>query len=93
MAEERVSYKIMAHVGVLEKNASGWTKEVNVVSWNGGQAKLDIRDWDPEHEKMSRGITLTADETQRLISSVSSRDAVGLLKDLNRQTRSNDYER
>lgn len=29
MAEGRVSYKIMAHVDVLEKNALGWTKEVN----------------------------------------------------------------
>ncbi|MEI3503270.1 MAG: PC4/YdbC family ssDNA-binding protein [Anaerovoracaceae bacterium] len=37
---------------------TGWRKELNLVSWNGGAPKYDIRDWDPDHERMSRGITL-----------------------------------
>jgi hypothetical protein len=65
MAE--VTYEIRRRLGVLSTNErSGWTKEANLVSWNGGPEKLDIRDWKPDHSKMSKGITLSADETRAL---------------------------
>ena len=54
---------------------------------------VDIRDWSPEHDKMSRGITLNADEVQRLIDSVQSRDAIAMLRDMARPPRTNGYER
>ena len=47
-----------------------WTKELNLVSWNDRPAKYDIRDWDENHEKMSRGITLSEDELQKLVEIV-----------------------
>ena len=93
MNNERISYKVIANVGTLAKYQSGWSKEVNIVSWNEGPAKLDIRDWSPEHDKMSRGITLNADEVQRLIDSVQSRDAIAMLRDMARPPRTNGYER
>ena len=49
-----------------EESAKGWTKEVNLISWNGAAPKYDIRDWAPEHEKMGKGITLTKEEVQEL---------------------------
>ena len=93
MSNERISYRIIANVGTLAKHPAGWTKEVNIVSWNDGPAKLDIRDWSPDHDKMSRGPTLTADEAQRFVEAVQARDAVGMLKDMENPGRSNDYER
>lgn len=93
MNNERISYKVIANVGTLAKYQSGWSKEVNIVSWNEGPAKLDIRDWSEDHEKMSRGITLNADEVQRLIDSVQSRDAIAMLRDMARPPRTNGYER
>ena len=93
MANNDFSFKIVAHVGTVENYPTGWSKEVNIVSWNDGAPKLDIRDWDSEHEHMSRGITLTADEMQRVIDSVQARDDIGMLKDMNRPARTNDYER
>lgn len=68
-------------------------QEVNIVSWNEGPAKIDIRDWSENHEKMSRGITLTADEMQRLIDSVQARDAITMLQNMTKPARTNDYER
>jgi hypothetical protein len=59
-------YDIVEHIGVLSENAKGWTKELNLISWNGAAPKYDIRDWAPEHEKMSKGVTLTAEEIQKL---------------------------
>lgn len=48
-------YEIVEHIGTLSESAKGWTKELNKISWNGGEPKYDIRDWAPEHEKMGKG--------------------------------------
>ena len=65
MAE--LKYEIRRHLAVLNRNErTGWTKEANVVAWNDGAEKLDIRDWNPEHTKMSKGITLSSDEARIL---------------------------
>ena len=31
-----------------------WNKEVNLVSWNGREYKLDIREWNKSHTKMKK---------------------------------------
>ena len=61
------TFSIKRHLGVLSRTQTGWNKEVNLVEWNGNQAKLDIRDWDPDHEHMGRGITLHKPETLELL--------------------------
>lgn len=60
MAE--IKFDIVKECGVLSQSPSGWSKEINLVSWNDNAPKYDIRDWAPEHTKASKGITLTADE-------------------------------
>ncbi len=52
------AFVIKEQLGIIETFQNGWSKEVNLIEWNGNQAKLDIRDWDPTHEHMSRGVTL-----------------------------------
>ena len=47
---------------MLSTSASGWTKELNLISWNDRDAKYDIRDWSADHEKMGKGVTLSAEE-------------------------------
>ena len=61
-----IKYEIEKKIGVISESAKGWTKELNLISWNGKKAKYDLRDWSPEHEKMGKGITLTIDELKRL---------------------------
>ena len=64
---DNVTWEIRKRLGVLSTNEkTGWTKEVNIVSWNGLPEKLDIREWNPEHDKMSRGITLAEGEAKLL---------------------------
>ena len=70
--DTKLEYEIVKHVAVLSTSAKGWTKELNLVSWNGGDAKWDIRDWDPGHEKMSKGVTLTENEMTALISAAKT---------------------
>jgi len=61
-----IKYDIVEEIGVLSENAKGWRKEINKISWNGAAPKYDIRDWAPEHEKMGKGVTLTAQEVEQL---------------------------
>ena len=61
------SFKVVHHLGVYGRSAKGWTKEANVIEWNGNRAKLDLREWDPEHTRMSRGITLHKQEMLYLL--------------------------
>ncbi|HBY20729.1 MAG: hypothetical protein A2Y24_06025 [Clostridiales bacterium GWE2_32_10] len=69
-----IKYEITKEIAVLSENANGWTKELNLVSWNDKPAKYDLRDWSPEHEKMGKGITLSLDEMKEL------KNAIGKLK-------------
>lgn len=62
-----IKYEIVEQIGVLSESAKGWTKELNKISWNGGEPKYDIRDWAPEHEKMGKGATLTQEEVEKLL--------------------------
>lgn len=61
-----IKYEIIEELGVLSESAKGWTKELNLISWNGGAPKYDIRDWAPEHEKMGKGATLSEEEAKKL---------------------------
>lgn len=61
MAQE-FSYEIVEEIAVISENPKGWTKELNLVSWNGRPPKFDLRDWAPGHEKMGKGITLSNEE-------------------------------
>lgn len=61
-----IKYEILEEIGVLSESVKGWKKELNLISWNGAAPKYDLRDWSPNHEKMGKGITLTAEEVQEL---------------------------
>lgn len=57
---------------VLGENGKGYTKEANFISWNGNAAKLDIREWHPNHECCGKGITLTEDEGRNLYAALKA---------------------
>lgn len=61
-----IKFEIKETVGVLSESTKGWKKELNFISWNDKEAKYDIREWAPEHEKMGKGITLSKDELKAL---------------------------
>ena len=68
--DNKFSFDILKTIEVLSTNKSGWNRELNIVSWNGNKAKYDLRDWSPDHTKMSKGITLTAEEVAVLKGSI-----------------------
>lgn len=69
-----IKFEIKEELGIVSESAKGWTKELNLISWNDGAPKYDLRDWAPNHEKMGKGITLSSDEIKslhKLLSKIS----------------------
>ncbi|MCK5764324.1 MAG: hypothetical protein KAH05_09405, partial [Clostridiales bacterium] len=62
-----IKYDVVKKIGVLSKSETGWQRELNVISWNERPAKYDIRDWAPDGEKMSKGITISDEEMDKLL--------------------------
>jgi len=72
MAE--IKFEIKETVGVLSESAKGWSKELNLVSWNDKDPKFDLREWDPSHEKMGKGVTLSKEELVKLKEILNNMD-------------------
>jgi len=66
MPKSEISFAIIETLGVLSTSSKGWTKELNLISWNGREPKYDLREWSPEHDKMGKGVTLSKDELEAL---------------------------
>ncbi|MDP1713705.1 MAG: PC4/YdbC family ssDNA-binding protein [Anaerolineales bacterium] len=61
-----IKYKIIKKIGILSTSASGWQKELNLISWNDREPKYDLRDWSADHENMGKGVTLSKEELSAL---------------------------
>jgi len=61
-----IKYEIKEIIGKISENNKGWSKELNLISWNDREAKYDLRDWSSNHEKMGKGLTLSKEELIQL---------------------------
>lgn len=61
-----IKYEITEHLAVLSTSSRGWSKGLNLVSWNDRPAKYDLREWAPDHSRMGKGITLSDEEAKML---------------------------
>lgn len=72
--DREVTYEIVEEIGVISTQSTGWTRELNVVAWNGGQAKYDIREWSPMRDRMGRGVTLNEQEMRAIMNLLKNRN-------------------
>ena len=70
-----VKFDIVRHIAVISDKGSGWTREVNLVQWNDGGTKVDIRDWSANRNQMRKGVTLNRQEFLTLVKAFRSIDA------------------
>lgn len=59
------SYSIVSHIATLSQRGT-WALELNLISWAGRPATFDLRKWNEDHSKMSKGISLTREEVKAL---------------------------
>lgn len=74
-------FDIVEHLGVIYEKPNGWKRELNLVSYGGKAAKYDIREWDEEHTRMSKGITLHKEEVKNLLDLLNSKAEEGYFDD------------
>lgn len=70
-----IKFEILKNIGVLSTSASGWSKELNLISWNDREPKYDLRDWSTDHTKMGKGVTLSAEELSALKGLLNSTES------------------
>ena len=66
-------YEIVEKIAVLSESSKGWTKELNLISWNDREPKYDIGEWSPDGTKMGKGVTLSEEEVEVLKKALESR--------------------
>lgn len=88
-----ITFEIISQLGVLSENSTGWKRELNLISWNGDEPRYDIRDWNPSHERMSRGITLSRAEMNNLLLHMRAERMQQRGESLQPMRRGHDYER
>lgn len=64
-----VEYQILKNIFSLE-SLGNYTKELNLVSWGGRPEVYDLRGWNEDHSKMTKGITFTKEEFNELIKKI-----------------------
>ena len=69
--DEDIECTIIESYGIFSQGIKFWNKEVNLVSWNGRPAKLDIRNWQRDHGKCGKGIAITREEAEELVKLLS----------------------
>lgn len=69
-----ITFEITKSLGVISEATKGWTRELNMVSWNGKAPKFDIRDWSPDHTRMSKGVSFTEEEMENLVRLFNERN-------------------
>ena len=60
-----ITLEVIKKIVVLNDSDAGYTKELNLVSWNGREPKYDLRTWSPEGIAL-KGLTLTEEEAKEL---------------------------
>lgn len=49
-----------------EEDRSGFHKELNLISWYGKEPKYDLRGWNADRSRMTKGISLSEEEFNAL---------------------------
>lgn len=66
-------FEIKRNLGILSRNERGWVKALTLTSWNGNPAKLDIREWNEDYTRCSKGVTFT-DEEAKVLKAILDRE-------------------
>ncbi|WP_088051872.1 YdbC family protein [Virgibacillus dakarensis] len=61
-----VDWDVIEEIAILHESQAGWTKELNIISWNGDEPKYDVRWWNADKSRLGKGFTFTAEELSKL---------------------------
>lgn len=76
MSEETnntLRFEVIEEILTLSESGN-WKKQLNIVQWGDNIAKYDIRAWNKDHTKSSKGVTLTLQELVALKKALNMMD-------------------
>lgn len=62
-----VKFDIVKEIGVITKG-KGWDTRIDLISWNGGEPKYNIRNMSEDLTRAGKGIALTREELNELFT-------------------------
>ena len=70
-----LKFEITNHISNLSgPNEKGWRMELNEVKWGDAkEPKFDIRQWNEDHTRMGKGVTLTYDQLAIMVSDIQDK--------------------
>lgn len=57
-----IKYEIINELGSIPSDKGSMRLELNRISWNGNEPKYDLRRWNPNRDKMGKGVTMSEKE-------------------------------
>lgn len=79
--KKEVTFEIIKNLILLEEYKNGWTKEINLVSWNDKDPVIDIRTWGKNKEVIGKGISINDKEFKDIVKYISENN-IQNIKDL-----------
>lgn len=76
MAQREITFEITERIAVLS-NSGIMSKELNMVSWNNGRPKYDLRSWkltETGEKTPAKGLTMNDEEMETLKSAITNRE-------------------
>ena len=71
--QSNYNFKIHEEIAVISRKPSGWTLELNVVSFNGKEAKYDLREWKDGHTSLRPGVRFSESDLKPLMEAIQKR--------------------
>ena len=68
--QDKITYDVVRNIGVIADNGA-WETQVNMISWNHGAPKFDIRKWNVETDRMRKRISMTENEASTLAKAMN----------------------
>ncbi len=73
-ARQDFSFEIVEHIcTIAEGRQDGYSKELNYVAFNGKNPKWDVREWNTDHTKMTKGLNFTDEEIYKIATAAMER--------------------
>ena len=66
-----MTMEVIKKIALISGTETGFRKELNFISWNGKEPKIDLRTWSPEGIAL-KGLTLTEDEAKELCKALNN---------------------
>ena len=65
--QSNYNFKIHEKIGIVSERPNGWALELNVVSFNGRDARYDLREWRNDHTELRNGARFSESDLKPLM--------------------------